>query len=64
MKNKVQEEDVFFTTSSETPDEAGYTFALLVTPKIGTYLNSFCFGYRLKDKNTLLPEFAQYLFVV
>ena len=61
-QNKVQEGDIFFTTSSETPDEAGYTSVLLAAPKKDTYLNSFCFGYRLKDKNTLLPEFAQYLF--
>jgi len=26
------------------------------------YLNSFCFGFRLNDKNLLLPEFSKYLF--
>ena len=26
------------------------------------YLNSFCFGYRLHDFNTLLPSFAGYYF--
>ena len=61
-QNQVQKDDIFFTTSSETPYEVGYTSVLLTAPKKDTYLNSFCFGYRLKDKNTLLPEFAQYLF--
>lgn len=26
------------------------------------YLNSFCFGYRIKSFETLNPEFAKYLF--
>jgi len=28
----------------------------------GVYLNSFCIGFRLNDFETLLPEFARYLF--
>ncbi|WP_051396020.1 restriction endonuclease subunit S [Ignatzschineria larvae DSM 13226] len=54
--------DVFFTTSSETPDEVGLSSVLLIEPKINTYLNSFCFGIRFKNKNQIVPEFAQYLF--
>ena len=44
-QNEVQIGDVFFTTSSETPEEVGMSSVLL--EKQGkTYLNSFCFGYR------------------
>ena len=44
-QNEVEVGDVFFTTSSETPEEVGMTSVLL--EKHGkTYLNSFCFGYR------------------
>lgn len=59
-QNKVQYGDIFFTTSSETPEETGYTSVLLDSPA-DTYLNSFCFGYRA-DKNILSPEFARFLF--
>ena len=44
-QNEVQAGDVFFTTSSETPDEVGMSSVMLENrPNI--YLNSFCFGYR------------------
>ena len=44
-QHQVEVGDVFFTTSSETPDEVGMSSVLL--EKHGpTYLNSFCFGYR------------------
>lgn len=60
-QNAVQYGDVFFTTSSETPDEVGMSSVLLDT--VGElYLNSFCFGYRLHNFETLIPEFARFLF--
>lgn len=44
-QKEVEVGDVFFTTSSETPEEVGMSSVLL--EKQGpTYLNSFCFGYR------------------
>lgn len=44
-QNEVEVGDVFFTTSSETPEEVGMSSVLL--EKQGTtYLNSFCFGFR------------------
>lgn len=44
-QNEVEVGDVFFTTSSETPEEVGMSSVLL--EKQGhLYLNSFCFGYR------------------
>lgn len=47
-QNEVKAGDVFFTTSSETPEEVGMTSVCTFdTPD--TYLNSFCFGYRLNE---------------
>ena len=37
--------DVFFTTSSETPDEVGMS-SVWLSDQRDVYLNSFCFGYR------------------
>lgn len=53
--------DMFFTTSSEIPEEVGMSSVLLFDVT-NTYLNSFCFGYRLNDTNILLPEFARFSF--
>ena len=44
-QNKVKYGDVFFTTSSETPEEVGMSCVWLENDD-NTYLNSFCFGYR------------------
>lgn len=44
-QNEVRSGDVFFTTSSETPEEVGMSSVWLSSGK-NTYLNSFCFGYR------------------
>ena len=60
-QSRVMRGDLFFTTSSETMEEVGMTAVLL--DDIGeAYLNSFCFGFRLYDFDTLLPEFAVHLF--
>ena len=45
-QNEVCYGDILFTTSSETPEEVGLTSVWLGTDD-NTYLNSFCFGYRL-----------------
>ena len=59
--NSVNRGDVFFTLSSETPDEVGMSSVLL--DDLGEcYLNSFCFGFRLRDMGYLLPEYARFLF--
>lgn len=61
QQNKVQFGDIFFTTSSETIEEVGMS-SVLLNELENTYLNSFCFGYRLHNFETLRPEYAQYLF--
>lgn len=45
-QNEVLYGDVFFTTSSETPDEVGMS-SIWLGSNCNVYLNSFCFGYRL-----------------
>lgn len=60
-QNKVNYGDVFFTTSSETPEEVGMS-AVYLGNEEELYLNSFSFGYRLINFNELLPEFAAYFF--
>ena len=44
-QNTIQYGDVFFTTSSETPEEVGMSSVWLGNDD-NIYLNSFCFGYR------------------
>lgn len=58
-QNKVQYGDVFFTTSSETPDEVGMSSVLLDEVK-DCYLNSFCFGYRLNSLSKTVPEYMRF----
>jgi type I restriction enzyme M protein len=60
-QSKAQFGDVFFTTSSETPHEIGFSSVLLDEVE-DLYLNSFCFGYRPNSLNELNPVFAQFLF--
>ena len=60
-QNLVKFGDIFFTTSSETPNEVGISSVLL--SKCGIlYLNSFCFGFRLNNFEILSPYFAVFYF--
>lgn len=60
-QNKTQYGDIFFTTSSETPEEIG-TSSVLLDHIEEVYLNSFCFGFRPNSLDELVPKFAQYFF--
>ena len=60
-QEQVQYGDIFFTVSSETPEEVGMASVLLNEVQ-NTYLNSFCFGYRLNDFKSIIPAYASYLF--
>ena len=44
-QNRVKYGDVFFTVSSETPEEVGMS-SVWLSDQDNVYLNSFCFGYR------------------
>lgn len=58
-QNKVKFGDLFFTTSSETPEEVGMASVLLKNLD-ECYLNSFCFGYRLNSTKIINPLFMSY----
>jgi type I restriction enzyme, S subunit len=57
----VQYGDILFTTSSETAEEVGMS-SVLLEDLPDTYLNSFCFGFRLNNFDRLVPDYARYLF--
>ena len=57
--NEVLKGDLFFNTSSETPEEVGMC-AVLMDSIRNTYLNSFCFGFRLKTKKVHALFFSYY----
>ena len=59
-QNKVKKGDVFFTTSSETPNEVGVS-SVLLDDLDECYLNSFCFAWRPHDK-MFIHEYLQFYF--
>jgi type I restriction enzyme, S subunit len=60
-QSRVEYGDVFFTTSSETRLEVGFSSVYLGKNE-ELYLNSFCFGYRINSYEYFHPKFARYLF--
>jgi len=60
-QNRAIKGDLFFNTSSETPEEVGMC-SVLDRDISELYLNSFCFGFRLIDQNFLNPLFVSYFF--
>ena len=58
-QNEVKKGDLFFTGSSETPEEVGMVSVLNSTVE-DCYLNSFCFGFRLNNKYDINPLFLAY----
>ncbi len=61
-QNLVARGDVLFNGSSETPDEVALSAAVDFAPSASTYLNSFCFGYRLKRRDLIDPTYLAYFF--
>lgn len=59
-QNQIRYGDILITGSSETPQELGMSSVVLDDLE-GYYLNSFCFGFRLHDFKTLLPEYARFM---
>ena len=57
-QNEIKYGDIFFTTSSETPEEVGMP-SIWLENKRNYYLNSFCFGFRPSLKFD--PYFAAYM---
>lgn len=61
-QNHVLRGDVLFNGSSETPEEVALAAVVDYDTAPGTYLNSFCFGYRLKDNKVIDPAYLAYFF--
>jgi len=57
----VKNGDLFFTTSSETPEEVGMCSSYYGHEK-ELYLNSFCFGFRPNNKNEISSTYITELF--
>ncbi len=60
-QEKVKYGDIFFTTSSETPEEVGMCSVYLGNSQ-ELYLNSFCFGFRLTNDIDFSPIYLAELF--
>jgi len=59
-QNKVNNGDVLFTLSSETPDEVCYG-SVYVGKALNVYLNSFCFGVHITNSNVYSPYLAYFI---
>ena len=57
-QNVVQYGDVLFTLSSETPEEVGIGSVYLGQDEV--YLNSFCFGVHIVNKEQAYPPYLSY----
>lgn len=61
-QNRVLREDVLFNGSSETPEEVALAAVVDYDTSPRTYLNSFCFGYRLKARDQIDPTYLAHFF--
>ena len=57
----VLEGDLLFNGTSETPDELAMG-AVMGEQMDNLYLNSFCFGFRIRNENSCAPLFIAYFF--
>ncbi len=60
-QNSVMEGDLLFNASSETPGDLAIG-AVMGEQLDNLYLNSFCFGFRIHDKDKYVPLFLAYFF--
>ena len=60
-QNSVMKGDLLFNASSETPGDLAIG-AVMAVQLENLYLNSFCFGFRIHDKNKYMPLFFAYYF--
>ncbi|MBF6188923.1 restriction endonuclease subunit S [Nocardia farcinica] len=54
--------DLLFNGSSETPEEVALSAVVDFDPDPSTFLNSFCFGFRLRSDAEVDPTFLAYFF--
>ena len=60
-QNRVMKGDLLFNASSETPGDLAIG-AVMSKQLDNLYLNSFCFGFRIHDKEKYVPLFLAYFF--
>ena len=60
-QNRVMKGDLLFNASSETPGDLAIG-AVMGEQLDNLYLNSFCFGFRIRDENQHVPLFLAYFF--
>jgi type I restriction enzyme S subunit len=61
-QNCVLRGDLLFNGSSETPEDVALSAVVATDLPDRTFLNSFCFGYRLNEADDLLAEYLAYFF--
>jgi type I restriction enzyme S subunit len=61
-QNSVARGDVLFNGSSETPEDVALSSVVDFDPAEETYLNSFCFGFRIKRLDLVDPTYLAYFF--
>lgn len=61
-QSRVMRGDLIFNGSSETPEEVALSAVVDFDPDASTYLNSFCFGFRLRPGSEVDPTYLAYLF--
>lgn len=61
-QNRVMRRDLLFNGSSETPEEVALSAVVEFDPDSSTFLNSFCFGFRLRPGAAVDPTYLAYLF--
>lgn len=60
-QNRVMKGDLLFNASSETPGDLAIG-GVMGEQLDNLYLNSFCFGFRVRDENKYVPLFLAYYF--
>lgn len=61
-QNRVMRQDLLFNGSSEIPEEVALSAVVDFEPTTDTFLNSFCFGFRLRQTETVNPAYLAYFF--
>lgn len=61
-QNEVRRGDLLFNGSSETPEEVALSAVVHCDLPRPTFLNSFCFGFRLTNPDHVLAEYLAYFF--
>ncbi len=61
-QNRVVRDDVLFNGSSETPEEVALSAVVEFDTRPNTYLNSFCYGFRIRRREIADPTYLAYFF--